>query len=370
MDAAARTVLTGGDPSAKTWEAHHMSVQHKPVSISNDHTASTAPTQRHRARRRFLAAALTAAVGAAMVHPGAEATPPPGCRMRAGTAQTITVSSVMGTIPVQVRWARHCGSASLYVLDGMRARSDVNGWVAQTDAPAMFADDDVTLVMPVGGPGSWYADWVGPTLDQGRPVTYRWETFLTRELPKTLADYGVSATGNAVVGLSMSASTAVTLAAHHRDQFVAAAAFSGVLDWHTPDMSAAVRAATWQAGHNPDELALPGSPEWDHLDPYTAAPLLTGATLYIAAGSGVPGPADQVDSLSAAGTVLGGIGLEAITAVATRRFKDRLDELGIPAIYSFPPTGTHNWPTWNAELGRARPYLLAAIGVEGSTPPP
>ncbi|MFR9753747.1 alpha/beta hydrolase [Nocardia sp. 004] len=290
----------------------------------------------------------------------AAAVPRDGCRMPAGRFETLAVPSDMGLITVQVQWARHCGPTALYLLDGLRARPDTNGWVAETAARTLFAEDDITLVMPVGGPGSWYADWSAPTMEQGRSVTYRWERFLTVELPDYLARYGVSPTGNGIVGLSMSASSALTLIAHHRDQFAAAAAFSGILDWHTPDMREAVRAVTWQAGHDPDALAPPESPRWNDLDPYMAAPKLVGAALYIAAGPGLPSPRD-FSSMSASATVAGAMGLEAGAALTTHRFKARLDSLGIAATYSFPPVGAHTWRNWDAELARARPFLVGAL---------
>ncbi|WP_194838514.1 alpha/beta hydrolase family protein [Nocardia sp. XZ_19_369] len=331
-------------------------------------TAAAIDRLGHRRTRVFwLYTALVAALLFPTVVPAA-ANPGDECRMRAGTIETLSVPSGMGPIPVQVQWARHCGPGALYLLDGLRAGA-VNGWFANTDAVSMFADDDLTVVMPAGGPGSWYADWAGPTAEHGRVLTYRWETFLTDELPGFLAGFGVGPDRYAVVGLSMSASSALVLAAHHRSQFRAAAAFSGILDWHSPDMREAVRAATWQAGHDPDRMAVPGSPAWDHLDPVTAAPLLAGLPLYLAASPGLPSPGDRIDSLSAAADTVGAMALEAVTAVSTHRFKQRLDGLGIGAVYDFPPTGTHTWSTWQADLARARPYLLEALAEDGQPAP-
>ena len=70
----------------------------------------------------------------------------------------------------------------VYMLDGMRARDDENGWTLETDAEAFFADKNVTAVLPVGGQSSFYADWV----DQNNGQNYKWETFLTKELPQVL----------------------------------------------------------------------------------------------------------------------------------------------------------------------------------------
>ncbi len=38
---------------------------------------------------------------------------------------------------------------AVYMLDGMRARDDENGWTLETDAEAFYADKNVNVVMPI-----------------------------------------------------------------------------------------------------------------------------------------------------------------------------------------------------------------------------
>src|SRR6185437_7112455 len=65
----------------------------------------------------------------------------------------------------------------------------------------------------------------------GGTWTYKWETFLTQEMPAYLAaNKGVSPTGNAAVGLSMSGGSALILAAYYPDKFVYAGSLSGFLN--------------------------------------------------------------------------------------------------------------------------------------------
>ena len=72
--------------------------------------------------------------------------------------------------------------------------------------------------MPVGGQSSFYTDWYQPAKGSDGTSTYKWETFLTQELPAYLAaNKGIAPTGNAVVGLSMSGGAALTLAAYYPD---------------------------------------------------------------------------------------------------------------------------------------------------------
>ena len=82
-------------------------------------------------------------------------------------------------------WA---GSKAVYLLDGMRARDDYNGWDIETQAFEWFFDSGVATVMPVGGQSSFYTDWYSPSSFNNQPYTYKWETFLTSELPPWLAD--------------------------------------------------------------------------------------------------------------------------------------------------------------------------------------
>ena len=78
--------------------------------------------------------------------------------------------------------------------------------------------------MPVGGQSSFYTDWYQPSQGNGQDYTYKWETFLTQELPAWLeANQGVSQNGNAVVGISMAGSTALTYSIYYPQKFIYAA---------------------------------------------------------------------------------------------------------------------------------------------------
>jgi diacylglycerol O-acyltransferase / trehalose O-mycolyltransferase len=89
------------------------------------------------------------------------------------------------------------GPKAVYLLDGMRARDDYNGWDIETQAFEWFHNSGVAAVMPVGGQSSFYTDWYSPSSFNNQGYTYRWETFLTQELPNWLAaNKQVSMTGN------------------------------------------------------------------------------------------------------------------------------------------------------------------------------
>ncbi|MGN2634848.1 alpha/beta hydrolase [Nocardia takedensis] len=318
-------------------------------------------------RHRILAvgaAALALPIAAAVASPtAAVAAPAPVLRAPAGGYEELMVPSTMGPIKVQVQWASRGGSAALYLLDGLRARDDRNAWSFETNAMQQFANDNITLVMPVGGQSSFYADWVTPSNTNGQKSTYKWETFLTRELPNFLANYGVSKTNNAVAGLSMGGSAALALAAYHRDQFKHASSFSGYLNISAPGMREAIRVAMLDAGRfNVDSMAAPWSPQWLRMDPFVFAPQLKGLPMYISAASGLPGQFDRPNSAVGVFNTSNAMALEALSLVNTRAFQVRLNSLKIPAYFDFPASGTHSWKYWEGQLFNARQGILDATG--------
>ncbi|GGK55525.1 antigen 85-C precursor [Nocardia camponoti] len=288
----------------------------------------------------------------------------PVLRAPAGGYEELMVPSKMGPIKVQVQWAKNGGNAALYLLDGLRARDDKNAWSFETNAQQQFGNDNVTLVMPVGGQSSWYTDWAQASNTNGQKTTYKWETFLTEELPNFLAGYGVSKTNNAVLGLSMSGPAALRLAALHRNQFKHASSLSGPLNWGAPGMREAIRVMMLDAGRfNVDSMAAPWSPAWLRMDPMVFAPELRGLPMFISSASGLPGGHDKPAGLGGAYNTANAMGIEVISMVSTRAFQGRLNSLGIQAVYDFPATGTHSWKYWEDELWKARPHILKALNA-------
>ena len=158
----------------------------------------------------------------------------------------------------------------MYLLDGMRARDDYNGWDIETQAFEWFHDSGVAVVMPVGGQSSFYTDWYSPSSFNNQGYTYKWETFLTQELPTWLAaNKRVSTTGNGVVGLSMSGGAALILSAYHPGQFKYAASLSGFLNPSALFMQQAIRVAMLDAGSfNVDNMwGAPWDAAWKRNDP-------------------------------------------------------------------------------------------------------
>ncbi|MGA6189641.1 alpha/beta hydrolase [Nocardia iowensis] len=317
-----------------------------------------------RGRLKKTGAVLAAAVLVPWIGAAAATAAPihaPVLRAPVGGYQDLFVPSSMGPIKVQVQWAARGGSAALYVLDGLRAPADHSQWTTDTDVLRQFAGDNVTLVFPVGGRSSFYTDWYRPSSTNQQATTYKWETFLTRELPAFLERYGVSRTNNAIVGASMGGNAALTLAGHHRDQFKFAGSFSGFVHPTFPFWNEAMRAAMWDEGNfNVDDMWGPaGGPTWRRNDATVQAELLRGLPMYVSTGNGLPGPLDLPNGV---GNTVNAMVLEQMTAAATQMFRDRIAAGGIAARIDIG-NGTHTWPYWQQAIATARPMILDALGV-------
>ncbi|MFI6048071.1 alpha/beta hydrolase [Nocardia sp. NPDC051321] len=299
------------------------------------------------------------------------------------------VDSEMGPIKNRVfRAADGNTGRVVYALDGMRARPDLNGWEVDTEVVRELTKWNMNVVMPVGGPSSFYADWTGPSnffglgsagssstgsansgsgllsgsAGMGKTNTYKWETFLTQNLRNALRDrLGFNPNGNAVFGLSMGGSAALTLAAYHPDQFRYAGSYSGYLNISAPGMREALRVAMLDAGgFNIDAMAPPWGPQWLRMDPFVFAPRLkaNNTRLWVSAGSGLPSGADGLSF-----NTVNAMGLEALALANTRAFQVRMATLGASnATYDFPAVGVHNWTYWADEVYRMIPDMSANIG--------
>ena len=127
--------------------------------------------------------------------------------------------------------------------------------------------------------------------------TYKWETFLTQELPAYLAsEKQVKPTGSAAVGLSMAGSAALTLAIYHPDQFQYAASLSGFLNLSEGWWPMLVNTSMGDAGgFKSDDMWGPSSdPAWKRNDPMVnIATLVSNNTrMWIYCGDGTPSDLD------------------------------------------------------------------------------
>ena len=265
------------------------------------------------------------------------------------------------------------GQHAVYLLDGLRAEDETNGWDINTAAFEWFYQSGLSVVMPVGGQSSFYADWYRPATGKSGTVTYKWETFLTRELPAWLAaNKGVAPTGNAVVGLSMSGGPALTLAIWHPDQFLFVASLSGFLNPSVGLWPILINVAMRDAGGYSayDMWGPKGDAAWVRNDPMVNIPRLVanGTAVWIYCGTGVPTDLDPDPTL--VGSFTAGY-LENVTLDTTKEFQKKyLAAGGHNAVFNFPPAGTHSWGYWGSQLQAMKPDILRVLGVAPPAAPP
>lgn len=294
---------------------------------------------------------------------GGSASADPSSRLR---EYMVPAPGGVGQIKVRVWGANNGSGKAVYLLDGIRATDDVSGWEHETNA-AWLSDHGLNVVEPVGGQSSFYADWYSPSNTNGQPYTYKWETFLTQNLPTFLAGQGIDRSGNAIVGLSMGGNAALALAAHHRNQFSFAGSLSGYLNLSAPGMPTAIRMAMLDAGrYNSDNMfGPPSDPAWQRHDPTVLAPQLSGLPMWIYSAAGVPGPHDMPKSATDVVNTANAMGLEALALAQARSFQEELSAIGGDknVHYEFPLQGTHSWGYWQDQLWAMLPMMKSSIGA-------
>ena len=242
---------------------------------------------------------------------------------------------------------------TLYLLTGIGGGVDGISWWDDTDVRNFFADKHVNVVMPIGGAYSMYTDWASEDAVVARG---RWQTFLTQELPSALDPHLGSTGRNAVAGVSMSGASAIDLAIQAPGRYVATASYSGCPWSSDPAGIAMVSAQLARGGANPVNMwGVPGTGLWQVHDAFAHAPALAGKTVYLSAGSGMPGEVDR-----------GGWPfppVEAIAGSCTAAFAGRLAQVGVPAIHVQRPEGSHTWGQFQADLHDSWPHLAAALGA-------
>jgi diacylglycerol O-acyltransferase/trehalose O-mycolyltransferase len=256
------------------------------------------------------------------------------------------------------------GQKAVYLLDGMRAQDDYSGWDINTPAFEWFHQSGISVVMPVGGQSSFYTDWYSPSSFNKQPYTYKWETFLTQELPAWLAaNKQISTTGNGLVGLSMSGGAALILSAYHPAQFKYAASLSGFLNPSALFMQQAIRVAMLDAGsYNVDNMwGPPWDQAWKRNDPIKQVGKIvangTRLWMYCAPGGGM-----ELDEGADPNQAFNANSLEGMAIKSNKDFQEAYAKAGgNNATFVFPPAGNHAWPYWGQQLNALKPDLIATL---------
>lgn len=251
---------------------------------------------------------------------------------------------------------------SLYMLSGIGEEDPSNSmWLRKGGAAEFFRDKNVNVVLPLAGPGSFYSDWQRDDPTLGR---YKWETFLTRELPP-LIDAEFDGNGrDGIAGLSMGAQSAMMLASRNPDIYSAVAAYSGCFTSAEPAGQGSMRAIVSAFGGDANNMfGGPLDPDWAAHDVLINAEGLRGKAIYVSVGSGLPGRHERFETAEDWDIVVVGGVIESGSNFCTHRLADRLGQLAIPATFDFEETGTHSWAYWVDQLPKSWPTLAGGLGL-------
>ncbi|NLG45070.1 alpha/beta hydrolase family protein [Gordonia sp. (in: high G+C Gram-positive bacteria)] len=259
-----------------------------------------------------------------------------------------------GIVNVQA-WRKRGNTRTVILLDGMRARYDRSGWDIETNARRL-ADRGVDVVMPVGGPNSFYTDWDAPSNFNGQKKRYRWGCVIDNRLVPKMRELGFPGKNRkyAIMGLSMGGGAALTHAAQRRDLYYAAGSMSGYLTLSAPGMRTALRMAMLDVAPAPWNIDAmwgpPWSPRWTANDPFMLINRMRGLKVFVGTGNGFFGhhnrPGNVVDDF------FKGTPLELLAFAQAKAFEAAAFVQGVP-VMSYTANGTHAWGYWQDMLWNA-----------------
>lgn len=324
-------------------------------------------------RRTVRVGAVVAAVGmlAATVHAPVGAAPR-GARVVAEEVRSVhrvdlTIKTPSMEDPVPVTVLSPSGDAprpTVYLLDGADGGEEVSDWLTKGGAERFFAGKNVNLVLPAGGAGSFYTNWMRTDKKLGKP---QWETFLADELPP-LIDAKFNGSGsNAVMGLSMGGQAAFALLSRHPDLYRGAASMSGCPPVSGQANEAYVRATVAKGGADPNNMwGKPGSKYYKAHDPSYRLDNLRGKALFISSGTGAVGPMDLTAKRDPKDgpedmQIAAGSGLEVGANRCSLEFAALLRSKNIPFTSGFRLIGTHAWTYWKQDLPKAWDAIAPAL---------
>jgi diacylglycerol O-acyltransferase / trehalose O-mycolyltransferase len=325
--------------------------------------------------RRLTVAAVTAAALPGLVGVvGATATASAFSRPGLPVEYLDVPSAGMGrNIKVQFQ-SGGANAPGVYLLDGLRAQDDFNGWDINTAAFEWYEGSGLSLILPVGGQSSFYSDWYKPACSKktGACQTYKWETFLSQELPAYLsANHGVDATRNAAIGLSMAGSAALTMAVYHPNQFQYAGALSGFLNLSEGWWPMLVNISMGDAGgYKADDMWGKTGDEgnaWKRNDPMVQMNTLVAnnTRVWVYCGDGKP---SDLDAGTSSGNLMSAKFLEGFTIRTNKTFQENyLAAGGKNGVFNFPQNGTHSWGYWGQQLQQMKPDIQRVLNATPAT---
>ena len=272
--------------------------------------------------------------------------------------------SMKRNVEVQIWHAadRSVASPMLYMLDGIDAPRG-SGWLGSGDAREVFAEENVTLVMPTQAIASNYSDWVNYDPALG---LHKWETFIVKELAPLLENHdSLNFNGKrGIGGLSMGANGAVHLANTNPDLFHGVFGISGC---YSP-LSAVGRqmasfVVTSRGGELENMWGPYGSEEWIRHDTVLDPEGLRNQAVYLSTGNGNATDEEIAfyENYEVTSLAVGAL-LERGVLECTIDLDEAMQDAGMDhQEVHYKDYGSHNWIQFNQELQPAWDHIKPAL---------
>ncbi|MFT3901389.1 MAG: alpha/beta hydrolase family protein [Gordonia sp. (in: high G+C Gram-positive bacteria)] len=262
-----------------------------------------------------------------------------------------------GMPKVKVRaWKRPGNYKTVIMLDGMRAQYDYSGWEINTNIQEMVRSG-VNVVEPVGGPASFYTDWVAPSNFNHQRYRYRWNCVITRSLIRNLDARGFRVGKRkkyAIMGLSMGGNAALSIAAQNRRNFDRAGSLSGYNWLSAPGMRTMIRLAMLDVDPKPwnvDSMWPFFGPQWFQNDPMMNINGLRGMKVFVGSGNGLFGKYNALPNVF--DDLFKGSTLEFLAYTQAKAFQANAAIQGLP-VMTYDAVGTHAWGYWQDMVWNAK----------------
>lgn len=275
---------------------------------------------------------------------------------------TVASPAMQRNVSVQIQKSADSTAPApmLYLLDGVTAPHN-SGWVGQDVTDDVFADENVTLVMPTEADGSMYSDWVAEDPNMGR---HMWETFLVDELAPLLeAEQELNFNGHrGIGGLSMGAIGALQIANAHPGVFDAAFGISGcysTLDDIGRQMSHLIVES--RGGDVENMWGEFGSEEWVSHDVTNDPSGLRDTAVYLSAGNGKVSEQTH-EFYDSPIPMTSGVILERGVLHCTQELDQAMQEEGMDHHrVDYLEDGTHNWLNFREQAAPAWEHIKPAL---------
>lgn len=283
------------------------------------------------------------------------------------------------TIPLVVIRAHDANRPTIYLMNGAGGgEQDVN-WLTNVPVIDFYLEKNINVVMPMRGAFSYYMDWVN--LAKGTKYLsgpQRWETYLTKELPGSI-ESAIGANGQrGIVGMSMSGTSSLVLAARNPGFYDVVGSYSGCAETSSTLTYQWARLVLRRDGEIPENMLGPRGGEYNLAhDALANAEGLRGSAVYVSTGSGLITEDEMLSTMWRNGlglqealsrsvdVTLNGGAIEAATNACAHNLDAKLQSLNIPATFMYRPAAVHTWRYWHMDMEDSWATYAKGFGLEG-----